>query len=207
MGVVSNGMLCSGDELDLTADARRHPDPAARGAARSRARRPVRRRRARRRRQAEPRRCPEPRRPRPRGLGGDRRARPLPGRPSRSRPARRSRSACASRSRSRRCAPRFVGRWVGGVTVGPSPDLVQMRLHRGRPATGQQRRRRQQLRDARARQADPHVRRGRGPRRPDRRPPRPRGRAARDARPRRARADARHPAHRRSRRVRSASPA
>ncbi len=24
--------------------------------------------------------------------------------------------------------PRFVGRWVGGVTVGPSPDLVQMRL-------------------------------------------------------------------------------
>ena len=23
---------------------------------------------------------------------------------------------------------RFVGRWVGGVTVGPSPDLVQMRL-------------------------------------------------------------------------------
>ena len=24
--------------------------------------------------------------------------------------------------------PRFVGRWVGGVAVGPSPDLVQMRL-------------------------------------------------------------------------------
>ena len=24
--------------------------------------------------------------------------------------------------------PRFVGRWVSGVTVGPSPDRVQMRL-------------------------------------------------------------------------------
>ncbi|MES1239678.1 MAG: phenylalanine--tRNA ligase beta subunit-related protein, partial [Chloroflexota bacterium] len=24
--------------------------------------------------------------------------------------------------------PRFVGRWIGGVTVGPSPDWVQMRL-------------------------------------------------------------------------------
>ena len=24
--------------------------------------------------------------------------------------------------------PRFVGRWVGGVTIGPSPDRVQMRL-------------------------------------------------------------------------------
>ncbi len=27
-----------------------------------------------------------------------------------------------------RLCPRFVGRWVGGVTVGPSPDWVQMRL-------------------------------------------------------------------------------
>ena len=36
MGVVSNGMLCSGDELRLTADARRHPHPARRHAARRR---------------------------------------------------------------------------------------------------------------------------------------------------------------------------
>jgi len=30
--------------------------------------------------------------------------------------------------RERRLCPRFVGRWVGDVTVGPSPDWVQMRL-------------------------------------------------------------------------------
>ncbi len=27
-----------------------------------------------------------------------------------------------------RLCPRFVGRWVGGVTIGPSPDRIQMRL-------------------------------------------------------------------------------
>src|SRR5207253_4490739 len=27
-----------------------------------------------------------------------------------------------------RLCPRFVGRWVSGVTIGPSPDAVQMRL-------------------------------------------------------------------------------
>ncbi len=74
----------------------------------------------------------------------------------------------------------------------PRPDAP----HRRRPAPGQQRRRREQLRDARARQADPHLRRGRGPRRPDRRATGPAGRAARDARPRRARARPRDAAHR-----------
>ena len=36
----------------------------------------------------------------------------------------------AAHRAGRGCAvcPRFVGRWVGGVTVGPSPDWVQMRL-------------------------------------------------------------------------------
>ena len=35
MGVVSNGMLCSGDELRLTGDGDGHPDPARRHAARA----------------------------------------------------------------------------------------------------------------------------------------------------------------------------
>ena len=46
-----------------------------------------------------------------------------------------------------------------GAVAGTRPDAA----HRGGPAAGQQHRRRQQLRHARARQADPHVRRGRGP--------------------------------------------
>ena len=55
MGVVSNGMLCSGDELDLTSDADGIlilPPDTPLGI---RAERPVRRCRPRRRRQAEPR--------------------------------------------------------------------------------------------------------------------------------------------------------
>ena len=51
--------------------------------------------------------------------------------------------------------------------AGPRPDAPARR----RPAPDQQRRRRLELRDARARQADPHVRRGGRPRRPDHRPP------------------------------------
>ena len=75
MGVVSNGMLCSGDELNLTADADGIlilPPDAPIGV---RARRALRRRRPRRRRQAEPRRRAVARRARPRGRGGDRRRR------------------------------------------------------------------------------------------------------------------------------------
>ena len=56
MGVVSNGMLCSGDELNLTADADGILILPPGHAARPAARRPLRRRRPRRRRQAEPRR-------------------------------------------------------------------------------------------------------------------------------------------------------
>ena len=66
--------------------------------------------------------------------------------------------------------PRFVGRWVSDVRVGPSPDAVQMRLLAAGHRPDQQRRGRVQLRDGRAGQADPHVRRRRGPRRPDHRP-------------------------------------
>ena len=54
MGVVSNGMLCSGDELGLTADADGILILRPRDAARREARGPVRRRGAGRRRQAEP---------------------------------------------------------------------------------------------------------------------------------------------------------
>ena len=82
----------------------------------------------------------------------------------RPRPARRSPTA---RGRGRSIAdlcPRFVGRWVGDVRIGPSPELGPDAAARRRDAPGQQRRRCEQLRDARARQADPHVRRGGRPR-------------------------------------------
>ena len=69
---------------------------------------------------------------------------------------------------------RFVGRWVSGVTVGPSPDRVQMRLRAAGHAADQQRRRRLQLRDAGDGQAHAHVRRVGDPRRPDHRPTRAR---------------------------------
>ena len=129
MGVVSNGMLCSGDELRLTADARRHPHPARRHAAR-RARstdlygdvvldvdvkpnrgdalslvglaREV--------------------------VGRDRRAGPLPGDRADRGPASRSTRTCASRSRSRSCARASSAAGWAASTVGPSPDDVQMRL-------------------------------------------------------------------------------
>ena len=68
------------------------------------------------------------RRPRPRGRRGDRRAGPLPG--DRARRSRATRSPSASRSRSQEpeLCPRFVGRWVDGVTSGRRPTAVQMRL-------------------------------------------------------------------------------
>ena len=88
-------------------------------------------------------------------------------------------SAWRSTSGTRTCAPRFVGRWVSGVTVGPSPDAVQMRLLAAGQRPISQRRRRVELRDARARQADPHLRCGGGP--PGRRRPGHHRRAARDS--------------------------
>ena len=162
MGVVSNGMLCSGDELGLTSDADGILILPAGHADRERAHRAVRRHGPRRRRQAEPRRRAVPRRPRPRGLGDDRRAacasrtielveRGVADR----RPASRSRSA------SRSCAPGSSAGSSAAFTrrsvAGPGPDAPPG----GRDAPGEQRRRREQLRDARARQADPHVRRWR----------------------------------------------
>ena len=83
------------------------------------------------------------------------------------------------------------------AVAGPRADAA----HRGRPAAGEQRRRRQQLRDAGARQADPYLRRRGRSRRPDHRPTCARGRAPRDARSRRTRARSGDPAHRRPRRA------
>ena len=77
--------------------------------------------------------------------------------------------------------------------AGPGPDAAPG----GRHAARQQRRRRVQLRHARAGQADPHLRRGRGPRRQDHRPACARRGAARNPGPRRSRADRRHVDHRR----------
>ena len=172
MGVVSNGMLCSGDELRLTGDAdgililpadtplgapltelygdvvldvdvkpNRGDALSIVGLAREVAA----------------------------VTGGPVR---LPGHRSAEEPGRPIDRAPPGRGRSSTdLCPRFVGRWVSGVRVGPSPDWVQMRLMAAgqRPVSNVVDA--QQLRHARARQADPHVRRGRRPRRPDRRPP------------------------------------
>ena len=123
--------------------------------------RPVRRRRPRRRRQAQPRRRALDRRAGPRGRGGDRRPVRFPP----TDPSRRAGDPVAERLavevEDPTLCPRFVGRWVDGVTVGPSPDHVQMRLLAAgqRPISNVVDA--QQLRDARARQADPHLRRAR----------------------------------------------
>ena len=129
MGVVSNGMLCSGDELGLTADADGIlilPADTPLGAAAGRA---VRRRRPRRRRQAEPRRRAVDRRARPRGRGGDRRDRCAARRPTSTETGPSDRRAPrASRSATPTCARGSSAAGSSGVTVGPSPDRVQMRL-------------------------------------------------------------------------------
>ena len=161
MGVVSNGMLCSGDELNLTGDADGililPPDAPIgmplvdlygdvvldvdvkpnRGDALSLV-------------------------GLAREVGGDhRRAAPLArdrsgrGRPRRGRLRRASTSATDAVPAVRRP---LGGRRDGRSVAGSGPDAAPGR----RPAPDQQRRRRQQLRDARARQADPHLRRRRG---------------------------------------------
>ena len=56
-----------------------------------------------------------------------------------------------------RCG-RFTSTVMSGVVVGPSADVDAAPPHGGRDATDQQRRRRQQLRDARAQPAEPRVR-------------------------------------------------
>ena len=128
MGVVSNGMLCSGDELRLTSDGdgililpADTPLGVPLGG-------PLRRRRARRGRQAQPRRRAVDPRAGPRGRRGDRRDGPWPDVvvEEGSGPSTAERFAVDVREPD--LCTRFVGRWVSGVTVGPSPDRVQMRL-------------------------------------------------------------------------------
>ncbi len=128
MGVVSNGMLCSGDELRLTADADGililpHDTPLGvplvdlygdtvldidvkpnRGDALSL-------------------------------VGLAREVSAVTGSPIRfpattpeDRPGPSTTERLGVEVEDRRLCPRFVGRWVGGVAVGPSPDRVQMRL-------------------------------------------------------------------------------
>ena len=115
MGVVSNGMLCSGDELNLTGDADGIlilPPDAPIGMAADRA---LRRRRPRRRRQAEPRRRAVAGRAGPRGRGDHRRAAALAGhRSGRGRPGRRS-SLLARRGPRRR--PGARGSSAAGSTA------------------------------------------------------------------------------------------
>ena len=173
MGVVSNGMLCSGDELGLTADA----DGILILPADTPLGRPL----------AE--------------LFGDivldvdvkpnrgdalsivglaREVAAVTGAPLRFPPTDvvESGRPTAERLRSRSSTPTSARAssvaGSSGVHVGPSPDRGPDAPAGRRPAPDQQRRRRLELRDARARQADPHVRCGRRPRRPDHRPPRAR---------------------------------
>ncbi len=184
MGVVSNGMLCSGDELKLTSDADgililppETPLGVPLGG-------PVRRRGARCRRQAESRRCAEPDRPCTRGVGRDRSAGPIPAdRPGRDGPVhRRAPDGRGPGTGAVHPVRRPLGRRRHGQAVArPGPDAIARR----RTAAGQQRRRCQQLRHVGTRQAHPHLRRDCRSRREDRRAPGPRRRAHRDARPRR----------------------
>ena len=101
------------------------------------------------------------------------------------------------RARAVPAVRRSLGEWRDRRSVaGLGPDAPAGRRH----AADQQRRRREQLRHGRARQADPHVRCGRGPRRPDRRPSSRGGGAVRDPRPRRPDPRPGHARHRRRRR-------
>ena len=128
MGIASEGMLCSGDELHITSDAEGIlilPPATPLGRA---ALRPVRRRRPGRGRQAEPRRRAVPDRPGARGRGGHRRRRSAGPRS----PSRRAGGPVSDRLkvevREPELCTRFVGRWISGAKIGPSPDWVQMRL-------------------------------------------------------------------------------
>ena len=79
--------------------------------------------------------------------------------------------------------PRFIGRLLRGVTIGPSPVWLQGAAHRRRDAADLERRRRDQLRDARPRQSAPRVRpRQAEERRPDPRQARRAGRGTAHAR-------------------------
>ena len=136
----------------------------------------------------------------------------LPRGRARARTARRSADLLAVSVEDADLCPRFVGRVVDGVRVAPVAGARPAAAARGGDAPGQQRRGRHQLRHARAGQADPRLRRRRrGARRE--RPGQPSscgraraGRAPRDARPRGAGADARDAAHRGRERTARASP-
>ncbi len=162
-GHVSDGMICSSAELGLTGDAGRHHRAAGR-ARPSPATTPIallglRRRRARPRGQPRPRvRAVAARRGARRGARV-RRAVPRPGRRRRARAD--GPPALPGRRRGRRRRARCS--WLATVTgFDPSRDRrhawMAERLERRRHASDLARRRRHQLRDARARAADPRLR-------------------------------------------------
>ena len=93
--------------------------------------------------------------------------------------------------------PRYIGRLFRDVTIGPVAALAARTAARGRRALDLQRRRRDELRDARARQPAARVRLRHAGGRPRHRAPRARGRGAAHARRDAAQARPRRPAHRR----------
>ena len=216
-GHVSDGMIASAQGARARRRARRHP-----AAGRARHRRPGRhrrdraarpgRRRGRDQRDARPRlRAVDPRR-RARVLARDRRGLP------------RSRAAAAARGRARPAASRspsttsapirgrvgaseFVVRVVRGVdAVSPDARVDDRAAHARRHPLARRAHRHHELRDARARQADPRLR-PRQARRRHHRAPRDAGGEARDARRQGAHARPRGPADHRRVRARSAWPA
>ena len=144
---------------------RRHPRPARRRSTPGHADRRGPGHRARRR--LRPRGQPQPPRrhvgrgrgPRP-GRPAGRAVHRCPSPPSSRRPGDAAEPASIGRDRRPDLCGRFVARVLRGVTVGPSPRWIASAADPARHAPDQQRRRRVELRDARARPAQPRLRPG-----------------------------------------------
>ncbi len=170
-------MVCSEKELGLSEAARRHPRAARRRARRHAPARVSWAIRSSIRSDAEPPRPPLRARRRLGGRGSD--ARQGQGAGAHLRRSRRRSTASQRTSvtiEDKDLCPRYLAGIVERVKVGPSPEWMQERLHLGRHAPDQQRRRHNQLRHAGDGPAAARLRLPQARRRPHRRPPRQAGR-------------------------------